>query len=142
MTATELLGVEESDRLLMAPKLRAKSPMMAESASGGELFRIRAISSRIGWLEAAIAHEQHPEEQDGTPPRLLHSYRRRAIIKPCHENTNQGGTKNDRELIAIAKTHTLEEIAEQLQRPEAAILKAAARLGLSVRGVRRRANSK
>jgi hypothetical protein len=41
--------------------------------------------------------------------------------------------KSDRELIAMSKTHTLEAIAEQLQRPPVEILKKAKRLGLSIK---------
>jgi hypothetical protein len=36
----------------------------------------------------------------------------------------------DRELMALAKTHTLEAIADELKRPPAYILKRAARLGV------------
>jgi hypothetical protein len=42
----------------------------------------------------------------------------------------------DRELIALAKTHTLETIADRLQRSPGAILKKAARLGLTIKGRR------
>jgi hypothetical protein len=41
--------------------------------------------------------------------------------------------KADRELMDLAKTHTLEAIVEQLQRPPATILRAAKRLGLSIK---------
>jgi len=41
--------------------------------------------------------------------------------------------KADRELIVLSKTHTLEAIADQLQRPPATILRAAKRLGLSIK---------
>jgi hypothetical protein len=41
--------------------------------------------------------------------------------------------KLDRELIALAKSHPLGEIAAQLQRPTATVLKRAVRLGLSIR---------
>jgi hypothetical protein len=41
--------------------------------------------------------------------------------------------KNDRELIALSKTHTLEAIAEQLQRPTASILAKAKKLGLTIK---------
>jgi hypothetical protein len=41
--------------------------------------------------------------------------------------------KADRELIELAKTKTLEAIADQIQRPPATILRAAKRLGLSVK---------
>jgi hypothetical protein len=40
--------------------------------------------------------------------------------------------KGDRELTMLSKTHALEAIADQLQRPPATILKAAKRLGLSI----------
>jgi hypothetical protein len=55
MTANELLGVDEQDRLLMAPKLRAKSAVMSASRSDDEVFRVRAASSQIGWLETSMA---------------------------------------------------------------------------------------
>jgi hypothetical protein len=42
--------------------------------------------------------------------------------------------KTDRELIHLAKTRTLQAIADQLQRSPAYILKRAARLGLSIKG--------
>jgi hypothetical protein len=41
--------------------------------------------------------------------------------------------KTDRELIELAKTKTLEAIADQLQRPPEAILKKAAKLGLKIK---------
>jgi hypothetical protein len=50
-----LLGVDERDRLLMAPKLRAKSAATSASTSDGEVFRARAVSSQIGWLETSMA---------------------------------------------------------------------------------------
>ena len=55
MIANELLGVDEHDRTLMAPKLRAKSRAMAANLSDEEVFRVRAVSSQIGWLETSIA---------------------------------------------------------------------------------------
>jgi len=42
--------------------------------------------------------------------------------------------KHDRELIQLAKTRTLQAIADQLQRSPAYILKRAARLRLSIKG--------
>jgi hypothetical protein len=42
--------------------------------------------------------------------------------------------KSDRELIQLAKTRTLQTIADQFQRSPAYILKRAARLGLSING--------
>jgi hypothetical protein len=41
--------------------------------------------------------------------------------------------KTDRELIQMAKSRTLEAIADQLQRSPAYVLKRAARLGLSIK---------
>jgi hypothetical protein len=41
--------------------------------------------------------------------------------------------KSDRELMVLSKTHTLETIADQLQRSPESVLKRAARLGLSIR---------
>jgi len=55
MTAADLLGVDEHDRLLMSPKLRAKSVAMSANGSEGEVFRVRAVSSQIGWLETSMA---------------------------------------------------------------------------------------
>jgi hypothetical protein len=48
----------------------------------------------------------------------------------------QGGMwsmKADAELISLSKTHTLEAIAEQLQRPPESILQKAKRLGLPIK---------
>jgi hypothetical protein len=53
--ANELLGVDEHDRLLMAPKLRAKAQLISANASDEEVFRVRAVSSQIGWLETSMA---------------------------------------------------------------------------------------
>lgn len=55
MVANELLGVDEHDRLLMAPKLGAKAQAISASASDEEVFRVRAVSSQIGWLETSLA---------------------------------------------------------------------------------------
>jgi hypothetical protein len=41
--------------------------------------------------------------------------------------------KSDRELIDLAKTKTLDAIAEQLNRPPSAILRKAKKLGLSIK---------
>ena len=40
----------------------------------------------------------------------------------------------DRDLIALSKTHMLQAIANRMRRSPATILKAAARLGLSIQG--------
>jgi hypothetical protein len=55
MVANQLLGVESLDRAVMAPKLFAKSRAMSASTSDEEVFRIRAVSSQIGWLETSMA---------------------------------------------------------------------------------------
>ncbi|WP_079606575.1 hypothetical protein [Bradyrhizobium erythrophlei] len=55
MMANELLGIDESDRTLMAPKLLAKSKAKSENASDEEVFRVRAVSAQIGWLETSLA---------------------------------------------------------------------------------------
>jgi hypothetical protein len=41
--------------------------------------------------------------------------------------------KNDRELIKLAKSQSLEAIADKIQRSPANVLKQAARLGLSIK---------
>jgi hypothetical protein len=53
------------------------------------------------------------------------------ILKP---NAYTWSMKSDRELIRLAKTRTLQVIADQLQRSPAYILRRAARLGLSIKG--------
>jgi hypothetical protein len=55
MVANELLGVDEHDRTLMAPKLLAKSQAISARRSDEEVFRVRAVSSQIGWLETSLA---------------------------------------------------------------------------------------
>jgi hypothetical protein len=55
MTANGLLDVDERDRTLMAPKLRAKAKAMLANRSAEEVFRVRAVSSQIGWLETSMA---------------------------------------------------------------------------------------
>jgi hypothetical protein len=47
--------------------------------------------------------------------------------------------KHDRELILLAKMNRLDAIANQMQRSPALILKRAARLGLSIKGVKAKA---
>jgi DNA-binding CsgD family transcriptional regulator len=41
--------------------------------------------------------------------------------------------KSDRELIELAKSHSLEAIAEKINRSPATVLKQAVRLGLSIK---------
>ena len=48
--------------------------------------------------------------------------------------------KADRELIELAKTETLEAIADQLQLPPKSILKKAAKLGLTIKRKGKRRN--
>jgi hypothetical protein len=55
MMANELLGVDERDRALMAPKLLAKSIATSANLPNGEVFRVRAVSAQIGWLETSTA---------------------------------------------------------------------------------------
>jgi hypothetical protein len=55
MLANELLAVGEHDRTLMAPKLLAKRQARSSNSSDGEVFRVRAVCSQIGWLETSIA---------------------------------------------------------------------------------------
>jgi hypothetical protein len=55
MMANELLGVDEHDRVLTTPKLLAKSQAMLANASDEEVFRVRAVSSQIGWIETSMA---------------------------------------------------------------------------------------
>jgi hypothetical protein len=54
MMANELLGVEQHDRTLMAPKLLAKSQARSANGSDEEIFRVRAVSAQIGWLETSM----------------------------------------------------------------------------------------
>jgi hypothetical protein len=55
MMASELLGVDEHDRTLMAPKLLAKSQAMSANSSNEAIFRVRAASAQIGWIETSMA---------------------------------------------------------------------------------------
>jgi hypothetical protein len=54
-SVTAILGVEEYDRMLMAPKLLAKSRAMSANRSDEEIFKIRAVSAQIGWLETSMS---------------------------------------------------------------------------------------
>jgi hypothetical protein len=53
--SADILRVEENDRVLMAPKLAAKSSAIARGASPPELFIVRAKLAQIGWLETSWA---------------------------------------------------------------------------------------
>jgi hypothetical protein len=55
MMANELLRIDEQDRTLTAPKLLAKSQAISTNAADEEVFRVRAVSSQIGWLETSMA---------------------------------------------------------------------------------------
>jgi hypothetical protein len=55
LMANDLLGVDEQDRLLTAPKLKAKSLAISSGTSASEVFRARALSAQIGWLETSLA---------------------------------------------------------------------------------------
>jgi hypothetical protein len=46
--------------------------------------------------------------------------------------------RHDRELIMLAKTHTVESLAEKFNLPMSTILQRAERLGLSIRGKAKR----
>jgi hypothetical protein len=50
----ELVGAEEHDRALMAPKLLSKSRAIAGNMSAEAVFEIRAVAAHIGWLETCI----------------------------------------------------------------------------------------
>jgi hypothetical protein len=49
------------------------------------------------------------------------------------KRTSRWSMKNDRELIELAKSQSLEAIADKVQRSPANVLKQAARLGLSIK---------
>jgi hypothetical protein len=53
--SADILRVEENDRVLMVPKLAAKSTAMASGVSTQELFAVRARLAQIGWLETSWA---------------------------------------------------------------------------------------
>lgn len=55
LMAGRLLRVEDHDRLLMAPKLAAKSHAVRTGCNLDELYRVRAASAQIGWLETSMA---------------------------------------------------------------------------------------
>jgi hypothetical protein len=50
----DIVGVEEHDRALMAPKLVAKSEAMAGGMSAEDVFEVRAVAAQIGWLETSL----------------------------------------------------------------------------------------
>ena len=54
MVASSLLRVDDHDRMLMAPKLLAKSQARSANLSDDDVFRVRAVSAQIGWLETSM----------------------------------------------------------------------------------------
>src|SRR4051812_21112879 len=51
----ETLRVDERDRLLMEPKLAARSKAAAAAGASTEAtFRARAVAAQIGWLETSL----------------------------------------------------------------------------------------
>jgi hypothetical protein len=55
------------------------------------------------------------------------------MAKNTHGRGNFWSMNPDRELIALAKTKTLEAIADHFERPPATILRLARRLGLTIK---------
>jgi hypothetical protein len=56
MLADDIVGAEQCDRMLIAPKLQAKAQAVSANASDQELFRVRSVSAQIGWLETSLAY--------------------------------------------------------------------------------------
>ena len=50
----DIVGAQDHDRTLMAPKLLAKSAAMAGGMSAEEVFEVRAVAAQIGWLETSL----------------------------------------------------------------------------------------
>jgi hypothetical protein len=50
----DMVGAEDHDRALMAPKLLAKSRAMTGNASVEAVFEVRAVAAQIGWLETCL----------------------------------------------------------------------------------------
>jgi hypothetical protein len=48
--------------------------------------------------------------------------------------TGEWSMRHDRQLIMLAKTHTLEDLAKKFDRPVTTIVRRAEQLGLSIRG--------
>jgi hypothetical protein len=51
---TDIVGAEDHDRALMAPKLLAKRRAIAENVPAEAIFEIRAVAAQIGWLETCM----------------------------------------------------------------------------------------
>jgi hypothetical protein len=56
------------------------------------------------------------------------------MTKKNKRRGNRWSMKTERELITLARTHTLEALADKLQHPSTTIRKVAKRLGLSIKG--------
>jgi hypothetical protein len=50
----DIVGAEEHDRALMAPKLLSKSRAIAGNMSVEAVFEVRAVAAQIGWLETCM----------------------------------------------------------------------------------------
>jgi uncharacterized protein (DUF1501 family) len=50
----DIVGAEEHDRALMAPKLLAKSAALTGGVSAEGVFQVRAVAAQIGWLETSL----------------------------------------------------------------------------------------
>jgi hypothetical protein len=50
----DIIGAEEHDRILMAPKLLAKSDAAKRGLSAQDVFTVRAMAAQIGWLETSL----------------------------------------------------------------------------------------
>jgi hypothetical protein len=50
----DIVGAEDHDRALMAPKLLAKRRAIAENVPAEAIFEIRAVAAQIGWLETCM----------------------------------------------------------------------------------------
>jgi hypothetical protein len=50
----DIVGAEEHDRALMAPKLLSRSRAIAGNMSAEAVFEVRAVAAQIGWLETCI----------------------------------------------------------------------------------------
>ena len=53
--ARDLLGADEADRLLVAPKLALKERASSAGLSSVEAFRLRATAAQVGWLETSMS---------------------------------------------------------------------------------------
>ena len=82
---------------------------------------------------AANASAGLPRVRYALPECPRHASMRSGAIMNRKPNGRGWSMATDRELMALAKTHTLERVADRLQRSPAFILKKAAQLGLSIK---------